>query len=149
MGDAKHKAQEARWRAYFRKLTYLVHFRVINLGETVLPFSEYKISLDHLGRKGLNFDLGGKTPLGRKDKDYELIQPVAGMLKYFKNEDDKMEHMDKLLPFVLESTCHVHGASTLHERYVAEQRKFFTSQDPGGRARFSKADDEETARGGQ
>ena len=138
MGDAKHKAQEARWRAYFRKLTYLVHFRVINLGETVLPFSEYKISLDHLGRKGLNFDLGGKTPLGRKDKDYELIQPVAGMLKYFKNEDDKMEHMDKLLPFVLESTCHVHGASTLHERYVAEQRKFFTSQDPGGRRASQK-----------
>ena len=138
MGDAKHKAQEARWRAYLRKLTHLVHFRVINLGETVLPFSEYKISLDHLGRKGLNFDLGGKTPLGRKDKDYELIQPVSGMLKYFKNEDDKMEQMDKLLPFVLESTCHVHGASILHDKYVAEQYQFFTSQDPGGRRASQK-----------
>ena len=138
MSDAKHEAQEAGWRAYFRKLTHLVHFRVINLGETVLPFSEYKVSLDHLGKRGLNFDLGGKTPLGRKDKAYELIQPVSGMLKYFKNEDDKMEHMDKLLPFVLESTCHVHGASTLHDKYVAEQYQFFTSQDPGGRRASQK-----------
>ena len=138
MEDAPDGATAEAWRAYFRKLTHLVHFRVINLGETVLPFSQYEVSLDHLGRKGLNFDLGGKTPLGRKDKPhlnqpYELIQTVERMLHYLRNEGDKMEHMDKLLPFILESTCHVHGDSTLHDKYVAEQRKYFQSQDPAGK----------------
>ena len=111
MEDAQ---DEAAARTYLRNLTHLVHFRVINLGETVLPFSEYKISLDHLGRKGLNFDLGGKTPLGRKDKDYELIQPVTKMAEYMQNERGKMEQMDKLLPYILESTCYIYGDGSLH-----------------------------------
>ena len=139
MGDAKHKAQEARWRAYLRKLTHVVHFRVINLGETVLPFSEYKISLDHLGRKGLNFDLGGKTPLGRKDKGYELIQPVEGMMEYLKNEGNKMEQMDKLLPFVLERTCYISGDQELHDGYLAAQRAFWSScQDAAGKHAYQE-----------
>ena len=62
-------------------------------GETVVPFGKYKLSLDHLGKRGLNFDLGGKTPLGRKDKPhlknpYELIQPVSGMVHYLHNEEE-------------------------------------------------------------
>ena len=135
MEDAQ---DEEAARTYLRNLTHLVHFRVINLGETVIPKDQYDVSLDHLGRKGLNFDLGGKTPLGRKDKPhlnqpYELIQTVQGMLHYLRNEGDKMEHMDKLLPFILESTCHVHGDSTLHDKYVSEQRKFFQNQDPAGK----------------
>ena len=135
MEDAQ---DEEAARTYLRNLTHLVHFRVINLGETVIPKDQYDVSLDHLGRKGLNFDLGGKTPLGRKDKPhlnqpYELIQTVQGMLHYLRNEGDKMEHMDKLLPFILESTCHVHGDSTLHDKYISEQRKFFQSQDPAGK----------------
>ena len=139
MEDAKHKAQEARWRAYLRKLTHVVHFRVINLGETVLPFSEYKISLDHLGRKGLNFDLGGKTPLGRKDKGYELIQPVEGMMEYLKNEGNKMEQMDKLLPFVLERTCYIYGDQGLHDGYLAAQRAFWSScQDAAGKHAYQE-----------
>ena len=139
MEDAPDEATAEAWRTYFRKLTHLVHFRVINLGETVLPFSEYKISLDHLGRKGLNFDLGGKTPLGRKDKDYELIQPVAGMMKYLKNEDNKMEQMDKLLPFVLERTCYISGAQGLHNDYLAAQRAFWSScQDAAGKHAYQE-----------
>ncbi len=117
-------------RAYFRELSHLVHLRVINVGETVVPWSKYKVSLDYLGKRGINFDLGGKTPLGRKDKPYlknpyELIQPVAGMMRYLKNEGDKSTHMDKLLPFILERTCHIHGDRKLHEAYVEEKREFF------------------------
>ena len=144
MEDAKNEAQEARWKEYFRKLTHLVHFRVINLGETVVPFGKYKLSLDHLGKRGFNFDLGGKTPLGRRDKPYlktpyELIQPVSGMVYYLRNEEDKMEHMDKLLPYILESTCYVHGDSSLHERYVAEKRTFLLdSRDASGNPAYQK-----------
>ena len=138
MEDAPDEATAEAWRTYFRKLTHLVHFRVINLGETVLPFSEYKISLDHLGRKGLNFDLGGKTPLGRKDKGYELIQPVAGMMKYLRNEGNKMEHMDKLLPFVLERTCYIYGDQGLHDAYLAAQRELWPEKDAAGKPTYQE-----------
>ena len=139
MEDAPQEATAEVWRVYFRRLTHLVHFRVINLGETVLPFSEYKVSLDHLGRKGLNFDLGGKTPLGRKDKDYELIQPVEGMMEYLKNKDNKMEQMDKLLPFVLERTCYIYGDQKLHDNYLAAQKAFWSScQDAAGKHAYQE-----------
>ena len=159
MEDVENEPTAEVWREYFRKLTHLVHFRVINLGETALPYSQYKkykneVSLDHLGKRGLNFDLGGKTPLGRKDKShlkkpYELIQPVSGMVYYLHNEEDKMEHMDKLLPYILESTCYVHGDSSLHERYVTEKRAFLLkSRDASGKASVSKARAKEAGRGG-
>ena len=151
MEDAPDEATTEAWRTYFRKLTHLVHFRVINLRETVLPYSQYQykkykneLSLDHLGKRGLNFDLGGKTPLGRRDKPYlktpyELIQPVSGMVYYLRNEEDKMEHMDKLLPYILESTCYVYGDSSLYERYVAEKRTFLLdSRDASGNPAYQK-----------
>ena len=139
MEDIEDEATAEACREYLRKLTHLVHFRVINLGETVLPFSEYKVSLDHLGRKGLNFDLGGKTPLGRKDKDYELIQPVTGMMEYLKNEDNKMEQMDKLLPFVLERTCYIYGDKGLHGDYLEAQNQFWSScQDAAGKHAYQE-----------
>ena len=108
----------------------------------MVPFGKYKLSLDHLSKRGLNFDLGGKTPLGRKDKPhlknpYELIQPVSGMVYYLHNEEDKMEHMDKLLRYILESTCYVYGDSSLHERYVAAKRAFLLeSKDSSGRPEY-------------
>ena len=131
MEEAK---DEAAAREYLRQLTHLVHFRVINLGETVVPESKYEnedkskygMSLDHLSKRGLNFDLGGKTPLGRKDKFYDLIQPVAGMLRYLKNERGKIEHRDKLLPFILESTCYVHGDEGLYQAYAGKKSVFLT-----------------------
>ncbi len=135
MEDNKSQEVLEAHRAYFRELSHLVHFRVINLGETVLPQDQYKaqhnlqISLDHLGKRGINFDLGGKTPLGRKDKPYlkkpyKLIQPVAGMMGYLKNEGHKMEHMDKLLPFILERTCYVHGDQGLYAAYEQASKQF-------------------------
>ena len=143
MEDTQDEATAEAWREYFRKLTHLVHFRVINLGETVLPYSQYgqyknEMSLDHLGKRGITFDLGGKTPLGRKDKPhlttpYELIQPVSGLMQYLQNVGNKMEHMDKLLPYILESTCYVYGDSNLYEGYVAEKNEFLLkSQDISG-----------------
>ena len=148
MEDAPDEVTAEAWRAYFRKLTYLVHFRVINLGETVLPFSEYEISLDHLGKRGLNFDLGGKTPLGRKvkkdkdkkdkDKPYELIQPVQQMAAYMQNEGGKMEQRDKLLPYILESTCHIYGDRSLHEAYEAKQANFLQEQAASGQYAYQQ-----------
>jgi len=50
-----------------------------------------------------------------------------------------MEHMDKLLPYILESTCYVHGDSSLHERYVAAKRTFLLeSQDASGNPAYKK-----------
>ena len=50
-----------------------------------------------------------------------------------------MEHMDKLLPYILESTCYVHGDSSLHERYVAAKRAFLLdSQDESGNPAYQK-----------
>ncbi len=125
MEDNESQEVLAKQREYLRQLSHLVHLRVINLGETVVPRSKYGVSLDYLGKRGINFDLGGKTPLGRSDKKYELIQPVAGMMRYLRNEGHKMEHMDKLLPFILERTCCVHGDPGLHAAYVAQKSAFF------------------------
>ena len=132
------EATAEEWRAYFRTLTHLVHFRVINLGETVIPKDQYGVSLDHLGKRGLNFDLGGKTPLGRKDKDYELIQPVTKMAEYMQNEGGKMEQMDKLLPYILESTCHIYGDSSLHKAYEDTQASFLKRQAASGKREYQK-----------
>ena len=122
--EAKDEAAAREYRAYMRQLTHLVHFRVINLGETVIPESKYGMILDHLTKRGLNFDVGGRTPLGRKDKPYELIQPVAGMLHYLKNEGNRIEHIDKNLPYILESTCYVQGEEGLYKAYAAEKSGF-------------------------
>lgn len=104
---------------YFRKLTHLVHFKVICLGETIIPTSRYGMDLSHIVHPGVNFDLGGKTPLGRieNDKPYSLIQTIEGMLKYLKNEGNKASHIDKNLPFILERTCHIHGDEELATEY--------------------------------
>ena len=117
MEDGKDEETLEAHRAYLRNLTHLVHLRVINLGETVVPRSKYGISLDPISKRGINFDLGGKTPLGRHDKKYDLIQPVDGMLEYLKNEQGKIAGIDKLLPFILERTCYLHGDKELHEAY--------------------------------
>ena len=130
MEDAPDEATAAAWTAYFRNISHLVHFFVINLGKTILPFSKYNVSLDHLGSKGLNFALDGKTPLGSKEKPYyDLIQPVEKMLHYLHNAGNTMEPMDRLLPCTLERTCHVYGDDKLHEAYQEKQQQLFKSQD--------------------
>ena len=113
---------DGKYRAYLRKLTHLVHFRVINIGETVIPISKYGVSLDHLCSVGFNFDLGGKTPLGRPDKPYSLIQPVDVMLAYLRTTGKQIE--DKFLPFILETTCYVHGNKALYKEYEEKKQSF-------------------------
>ncbi|MEL6152533.1 MAG: DUF294 nucleotidyltransferase-like domain-containing protein, partial [Bacteroidota bacterium] len=130
MEDPKGDKDTAkRYRDYLRKLTHLFHFRIINLGETVVPMNRYGVSLDHICRAGVQFDLGGKTPLNRidKDKPYDLIQPVSGMVRYLKNEGDKAEHVDKLIPYLLESTCPIHGDEKLYTTYAKERETFLTT----------------------
>ena len=135
METPKDKATAKRFRDYLRKLTHLFHLRIINLGETVVPVKRYGVSLDHICKMGVQFDLGGKTPLNRidRDKPYDLIQPVAGMMRYLKNEDEKAEHADKLLPYLLESTCPIHGDKDLYETYAKARATFLTTgKTPGG-----------------
>ena len=111
-------------RKYFKHLTSLVHFEVINLGETLGKYGWY---LGDLVRKGISFDLGGKTPLGRidKDKPYELIQTVDGMLWYVRNEGNKASHIDKNFPTVLEKAVHVYGDENLILDYQTKVSEFF------------------------
>ncbi len=111
-------------RNYFKYLTQLVHFRIINLLETPIESSKMSYSLDHLINIGVNFDLGGKTPLGREDKPYELIQTVDGMLHYLINEYVGGEHRDKNLPYILEATSYVCGNKRLYDNYKSEVELF-------------------------
>ena len=116
---------DLRIQNYFKNLTHLVHFKVINLGETIIPKSQYKdkkygdLDLSHLIHQGVNFDLGGKTPLGRidGDKPYNLIKTVEWMMYYVRNENDKATHIDKALAYILENACHVHGNKALTDQY--------------------------------
>lgn len=112
--------KDAITRDYFRNLSYLIHFKVINLGETIIPTSRYELDMSHLVHPGVNFDLGGKTPLGRidGDKPYDLIKTVKEMMWYVRNEDNKSEHIDKNLPFILEKVTHITG----NEKLVADYK---------------------------
>ncbi|MEO1301494.1 MAG: tetratricopeptide repeat protein, partial [Bacteroidota bacterium] len=104
-----------------------VNFRVINLGETKIPNSKHGVNLEHLIKRGITLDLGGKTPLGRQDKPYTLIQTVAGMLHYLRNEGNRVEHIDKNLPYILESTCYIYGDEQLHKAYYAQKTAFLSA----------------------
>jgi tetratricopeptide (TPR) repeat protein len=102
---------------YFTNLTHLANLKTIGLGETIVPTSKFEVDLAHLVHVGINFDLGGKTPIGRADKPYSLIKTVPEMLKYVYNKDDKITHIDKCLPYILENVCFVSGDKHLFEEY--------------------------------
>lgn len=101
---------------YFKNLSHLVHFKVICLRETIIPTSKYGINLESFVCRGFNFDLGGKTPLGRveKDKNYELIQTPEKMARYL---NEKYAHVDKNLPYILEASCFIYGEEELFTDY--------------------------------
>ncbi|WPY01808.1 Tetratricopeptide repeat containing protein (plasmid) [Candidatus Trichorickettsia mobilis] len=122
-------------REYFKNLTHLVSFKIINLGETVIHISKYNTNLDHLVCKGVNIDLGGKSPLGREeeDKPYELIGTVEYMLWYVYNKYDRASRIDKNLPNILEKVCYVYGDEKLIIQYQTAVSKFlFKERDSDG-----------------
>ncbi|WP_341793712.1 MULTISPECIES: tetratricopeptide repeat protein [unclassified Rickettsia] len=111
---------------YFRNLSHLVHFKMINLGETIIPTSKYGVDMSHLVHQAVNFDLGGKTPLGRVDKDkpYDLIGTIDWLIHYVRNDQNKAIHIDKNLPYILEKVCYIYGNEQLVTAYKAEVQKF-------------------------
>lgn len=117
---------EHNYRTYFRNLSYLVQFQNICLNESVIPMNYYLKDLGGYIKQAINFDLGGKTPLGRidQDKPYELIQTIEKMFKYVKNENNYSEHIDKNLANILEHTCFVYGNEDLLQQYKNKLKKF-------------------------
>ncbi|HJK86781.1 MAG TPA: tetratricopeptide repeat protein [Candidatus Megaira endosymbiont of Nemacystus decipiens] len=112
--DYKNYA-EYRIKNYFTNLTHLVHFYNICLGETLIPENLYKVKLDKYIKSAVQFDPGGKTPLGRNDKKYELIQTADKMLSYIRDKD--ISNTDKNLPCILEKACYVYGEKSLIKKY--------------------------------
>ncbi len=116
-------------KKYFEILSHYVHFKVIMFGETSIPISDYGLHLDHLIKPGVQFDLGGKTPLGRRDKGYTLIQIVDGMLKYVKNEEEASQ--DKFLHSILQASCYVCGNQSLFSTYQEKVNELLLSNHLG------------------
>ena len=123
--------KDLRVREYFKNITHLVNFEIINLGESIIPTSRYGTDLGDLVHKGIKLDMGGKTPLGRIDgeKHYDLVNTVVGMLRYVKNEEQKAEHIDKVLPFILTEAEFIYGDTKLSDIYNQEVRAFLDSVD--------------------
>ncbi|XP_065678078.1 uncharacterized protein LOC124818305 isoform X2 [Hydra vulgaris] len=124
------RSDDIKIKDYFKNLTHLVNFKIINLGESIIPTSKYGLDMSHLVHRGVNFDLGGKTPLGRVegDKPYELIRTVDDMLWYVYNKADHASHIDKNLPYILENICYVHGDKKLVKTYLCKVTKFLHSK---------------------
>jgi tetratricopeptide (TPR) repeat protein len=124
--EAFKQSPNQRIRDYFKNLTHLVHLKIINLGESKIPNSIFDVDLAPLINLGVCFDLGGKTPLGRiaRDKPYDLINTIDGMLKYVRNEDNKTTHIDKYLPYILEKVCYIYGEKELIKEYQVRVNNF-------------------------
>jgi tetratricopeptide (TPR) repeat protein len=124
--EGNNESEGKEIKQYFKKLSHLVNFKVINLGESIIPTSRYGLDMSHLVHRAVNLDLGGKTPLGRieNDKPYELIKTVDWMMHYVRNEKDGASHIDKNLPYILENVCYVHGDKELVETYKGKVTKF-------------------------
>lgn len=118
--DYKHDPTTAN---YFKNLTHYIHFKVIGLGETIVPTSMYGINLENLVNRAVNFDLGGKTPLGREDRDYDLIGTVDSFLQYCKGEYTVTDESrrDAKLKHVLMNVCYVCGNEEGYEGSLVQQ----------------------------
>lgn len=101
---------------YFKVLSHLLNARVMHIGQTVIPNNllqnemNIPLELDDILFPGFQFDLGGKTPLGRPDKPYNLITTPIKMAKYVKDEYFKI---DKFLPIEISSYAYLYGNEKL------------------------------------
>ncbi|XP_047127022.1 uncharacterized protein LOC124808040 [Hydra vulgaris] len=129
--DDYKQSDDPKIKKYFKNLSYLVNFKIINLGESIIPTSKYGLDLSHLVNVAVNLDLGGKTPLGRieGDKIYHLIQPIDMMLSYVYNKENWASHIDKNLPYILQNVCYVYGDNKLVETYKKKVTEFLHSHD--------------------
>jgi tetratricopeptide (TPR) repeat protein len=116
-------------RKYFRNLTNLLHLKVINLGETILPALNIPCLkainfFDGVTPRGFAFDGAGveekgcKTPLGN-GKNFELIQTPEKMAQYIaKDEKEQWWHKkEPHLPMELLNFTHLLGSEELTEQY--------------------------------
>lgn len=126
-------------RAYFRKLTYYMHIRVLNLQETLIP----SLGLKHLndtysenkhdnwfweeGPRGISFDgafsFASKTPLGRKptkQKNWavEFIKSPKQMAEF--QQEDMMLKEGYHVASVLRQVVFVAGEASLVKEYKKE-----------------------------
>ncbi|XP_019625557.1 PREDICTED: uncharacterized protein LOC109470898 [Branchiostoma belcheri] len=131
-------------KQYFRNLTNLLHMKVINLGETILPAMAIK-SLndftssdpednwfyDDITPRGMSFDgsmpWASKTPLGRDKTLYkpkvELIDTPANLAKYQQEEISLAQGYN--LARILRNVTLLHGDQRLVEEYQNAMETIF------------------------
>lgn len=103
-------------KLYFLKLSYLLGFKIINLGQTIIPKDMFKtqagleVDLDDILIPGFQLDLGGKTPLGRIDRNYDLIATPSEMAKYVQAE---YFDIDKFLPIDILGSNYIYKSKRL------------------------------------
>nr|WP_166158012.1 tetratricopeptide repeat protein [Neochlamydia sp. AcF84]NGY95860.1 hypothetical protein [Neochlamydia sp. AcF84] len=122
-------------RDYFKRLTTLIHLKVINLGETILPALNIPCLkaidfFDGTTPRGFAFDGAGvegkgcKTPFGNS-KTFELIQTPEKMAQYIAKDEDGQWWHDKEphLPMELLTFTHLIGSYALTEQYRQKLQK--------------------------
>nr|WP_166155120.1 DUF294 nucleotidyltransferase-like domain-containing protein [Neochlamydia sp. AcF84]NGY94720.1 hypothetical protein [Neochlamydia sp. AcF84] len=116
-------------KKYFRNLTNLIHLKVINLGETILPalnipcIKEANL-FDSVTPRGFAFDgegaegKGCKTPFGNR-QTFELIQTPEKMAQYIAQDKDEewWHEKERHLPMELLTFTHLLGTEELTEQY--------------------------------
>ena len=129
-------AEELNDKKYFRDLTSLLHLKVINLGETILPALAIpclkKIHFyDNVTPRGFAFDgegvphKGCKTPLGN-EKTFELIKTPEKFASYQgKDEQDNKWWFEKEpgLPMELQTFTYICGKPQLVKNYAEALEK--------------------------
>ncbi|MBS4169972.1 tetratricopeptide repeat protein [Neochlamydia sp. AcF95] len=122
-------------KKYFSNLTNLLHLKVINLGETILPALNIPCLktidfFDGITPRGFAFDGAGvegkgcKTPFGN-GKTFELIQTPEKMAQYIAKDEEGQWWHDKEphLPMELLTFTHLTGNPELTRQYRQKLQK--------------------------